>query len=221
MWARAPNGDVRKKRRPGTPGEQGVPGREADWPTGGSARAWRGVSATPGRLSAVLALVAGAASNGQPAATRTGGRIGCGIESSIGGRFRGGRGRVSVRRRRIRRRELHDAIQKLELWRGIGDLSRPNEAERCPLRLGKEAVPQPAEDVVDDRLRETNLGIAGPTGWLEAHVTELFDKVRERDAVLEQQRNARGERVHHPGERRALLRHGDEQLAGRVVLEEP
>src|SRR2546427_6595224 len=81
MWARAPNGDVRKKRRPGTPGEQGVPGREADWPTGGSARAWRGVSATPGRLSAVLALVAGAASHGQPAAARTGGRIGGGIES--------------------------------------------------------------------------------------------------------------------------------------------
>src|SRR2546428_7934375 len=89
MWARAPNGDVRKKRRPGTPGEQGVPGREADWPTGGSARAWRGVSATPGGLSAVLALVAGAASHGQPAAARAGGRLGGGIEALERG---GGRG---------------------------------------------------------------------------------------------------------------------------------
>src|SRR4029077_222916 len=85
---------------------------------------------------------------------------------------------------------------------------------------GKEAIPQPAEDVVDDRLRETNLGIPGPAGRLETHVTELLDQVRERNAVLEQQRNARGERVHHPGERRALLRHRDEELAGRVVLEE-
>src|SRR5439155_15047761 len=34
-------------------------------------------SRAPGRLSTVLALVAGAVANGQPAAARTGGRIGC------------------------------------------------------------------------------------------------------------------------------------------------
>src|SRR3989441_10672395 len=46
-------------------------------------------SATPGRLSTVLALVAGAASNGQPAAARAGGRVGGGIEASGGGGFGG------------------------------------------------------------------------------------------------------------------------------------
>ena len=50
-------------------------------------------------------------------------------------------------------------------------------------------------------------------------MAELLDEVRERDAVLEEQRHARRERVHHPGERRPFLRHRDEQLAGRSVLE--
>src|SRR2546427_737362 len=165
MWARAPNGDVRKKRRPGTPGEQGVPGREADWPTGGSARAWGGVSATPGGLSAVLALVAGAASHGQPAAARTGGRIGCGIESLERGgcaEIAGSGVSVPVRRRGIGARERDDAVQELELCGGIGDLGRSDESERGAVALRQEAVAEPAENVVDDRLREADLGVAGP-----------------------------------------------------------
>src|SRR5215471_6707417 len=43
----------------------------------------------------------------------------------------------------------------------------------------------PAEDVVDDRLREADVGIARHPGRLEADVAELVDEILERDAVLQ------------------------------------
>src|SRR5438270_8471986 len=184
----------------------------------------RGKLATPGRLSAVLALVAGPVSHGEPAAARAWRRVGCGIESLVSGRLRGRGGRVAVAIRRggfaLRRRELHDTIEQLLLGRRIGDLGRADKTKLRAVLLREEAIADPAEDVVDDRLRESDLRIAGPAGGLEAHVRELLDEMRQRDPVLERERDAETEGVHHPREGRPLLRHRDEELARRAVVEE-
>ena len=47
--------------------------------------------------------------------------------------------------------------------------------------------PEPAEDVVDDRLGDRDLLVAGEAGRLEPDVGELVDEVLERHAVLERQ----------------------------------
>src|SRR6266540_6535687 len=93
------------------------------------------------------------------------------------------------------RRDRDALREKLLLCGHVGDIAAARETQVCLLIGREEAVTEPAEDIVDDRLRHPDLGIAGPAGRLEAHVTELLDKVRERNAVLEQERDARREGV--------------------------
>src|SRR5262249_46660377 len=76
----------------------------------------------------------------------------------------------------------------------------------------------PAEDVVDDRLREADVGIARHPGRLEADVAELVDEILERDAVLQRVTDRLREGVGEARDRRAFLRHHDEQLAWHAVL---
>ena len=87
--------------------------------------------------------------------------------------------------------------------------------------LGDELGAQPAEDVVDDGLGHRNLRVAGPAGGLEADVLELVHIGLEGDAVLEGDGDGQGEAVHHAGEGRAFLGHGDENLARLPVRVEP
>src|SRR5688572_8523041 len=198
------------RERPGAEGEQSAPGRGGATADG---RVGRGLSkelATPGRLSAVLALVAGAVPDREPATARTGGRAGCRVEPP--------RARARVHDGGLR----DDLLHELELRGGIDhDLGRAHEAEHRLVLDGQESLPEPAEHVIDDRLGEADLRVAGPATRLETDVPELLHEVRERHAVLEQQGDARGEGIHHSRERRALLRHLDEDLAGSAVVKEP
>src|SRR6187455_1358342 len=88
------------------------------------------------------------------------------------------------------------------------------------LLRGEELLAHPAEDVVDDRLRDADVGVVRHPARLEAHVAELRDVHVERHAVLEPERDRDHERVHEAGQGRALLRDVHEDVAGRPVLEE-
>ena len=89
------------------------------------------------------------------------------------------------------------------------------------LRLGRQELRrEPAEDVVDDRLREADLRVARHSRRLESHVAELVDERLQRDAVLQRVRDRLRERVGEAGDRRSFLRHHEEDLAGLAVLEE-
>src|SRR5579883_2961963 len=77
---------------------------------------------------------------------------------------------------------------------------------------------EPAADVIDDRFRVADFGIAGVAGRLEAGVAEFIDERAQRNAVLQCDGGGQGEGVHDAGERGAFLGHLDEDLAGRAVL---
>src|SRR5271166_1496519 len=77
---------------------------------------------------------------------------------------------------------------------------------------------QPAEDVVNDGLGVADSWISRPAAGLKAHMRELAAKHVERDTVLQSQRHRGGKRIHQPRDGRALLRHGDEDLAWQAVL---
>ena len=77
---------------------------------------------------------------------------------------------------------------------------------------------EPPEDVVDEARREPDVGVVGHARGLEAHVREHLDERLERHAVLEAVAHRDRERVHDAGERRALLRDLEEQLAGATVF---
>ena len=83
--------------------------------------------------------------------------------------------------------------------------------------FGRKREPSQPEDVVDDRLGDGDLRVAGEARWLEAKVGELGHEVAERHAVLEGQADRRRQRVHEAGDRGALLGHLDEDLAGLAV----
>src|SRR3990170_2900959 len=85
---------------------------------------------------------------------------------------------------------------------------------------GEELLAHPAEDVVDDRLRDADVRVVRHPRGLEAHVAELRDVDLERDAVLESERDGDHERVHEAGEGRSLLGDVHEDVAGRAVVEE-
>ena len=92
---------------------------------------------------------------------------------------------------------------------------------RLLLLVGRqELLAHPAEDVVDDRLRDADVGVVRHPRRLEAHVAELRDVHLERHAVLEAERDGDHERVHQAGEGRALLRDVDEDVARRAVVEQ-
>jgi hypothetical protein len=76
------------------------------------------------------------------------------------------------------------------------------------------------EDVVNQALRHGNVPIPGEPGGFEAKMAELVDQVLQRHAVLERQGDRGGEAVHQATDRRALLRHAQEDLAGGAVLVE-
>jgi site-specific DNA recombinase len=89
------------------------------------------------------------------------------------------------------------------------------------LVLGREELlAHPAEDVVDDRLRDSDVGVVRHPARLEAHVGELRDVDLERHAVLEAERDRDHERVHQARQRRALLGDVHEDVAGGAVLVE-
>src|SRR5204863_29935 len=60
-----------------------------------------------------------------------------------------------------------------------------------------------------------------PSARLETGVTELVAEYLERHAVLQGQRDRRGEAVHQAGDRRTFFRRGDEDLARSPVLVQP
>ena len=87
------------------------------------------------------------------------------------------------------------------------------------LRLGRQELRRhPPEDVVHDRLREPDLRVPRHPGRLEPHVAELVDEDLQRHAVLQRVRDGLRERVREAGDRRAFLRHHEEDLARRAVL---
>src|SRR5687767_11834742 len=143
------------RERPGAEGEQSEPGRGGATADG---RVGRGLSkelATPGRLSAVLALVAGAVADREPATARTGGRVGCRVEAA--------RTRPRLDDGSLR----DDLLHELELrCRVEHDLGRAHEAEHRLVVERQETLPEPAEDVVDDGLREADLRVARPAARL-------------------------------------------------------
>ena len=77
---------------------------------------------------------------------------------------------------------------------------------------GEEADLDPAEDVIHDGLGVSDLGVAGPSGGLEAGVGELLAEDAEGDAVLEGERDSGGEGVHESGDSGAFLGHADENF---------
>ena len=108
----------------------------------------------------------------------------------------------------------------------LGQLARADlggEDAQLLLDVGvQEARGQPAHDVVGHRLGEGDLRVVGHPLRVEAHVGELAHERLERHAVLERDRDRRGERVHHAAQRRALLADvGEEDLADRAVLVHP
>src|SRR3954454_4600166 len=128
-----------------------------------------------------------------------------------------------VEERRLARRSELDRLRRAVRW-GIG-LGEPRaDLEREDPRLlllfdRQELLPEPAEDVVDDRLRGADVRVVREAARLEAHVAELRDVDLERDAVLESERDGDHERVHQPGEGCSLLRDVHEDVArGAVVV---
>src|SRR5206468_7797162 len=85
---------------------------------------------------------------------------------------------------------------------------------------GEEPRAQEPEDVVDERFRHRDVRVLREPGRLEAGMAELGDENLERHAVLEGHRRQHADRVHEPGDRTPLLRHLDEDLPRRTVLEE-
>ena len=89
------------------------------------------------------------------------------------------------------------------------------------LRFGRQELRrQPPEDVVDDRLREADVRVLRHARRLEADVAELVDEILQRHAVLQRVADRLRERVGEARDRRAFLRHRQEQLAGLAVLVE-
>ena len=120
---------------------------------------------------------------------------------------------------RGRHRERHRLAQEETAPAGGSSTSAERSIRpRAGLVVGRqEARAEPAEDVVHDRLGDRDLRVAGEAGRLEADVRELVDQVPQRHAVLERDRDHRGERVHEAANGRAFLGHLQEDLAGLAV----
>ena len=90
--------------------------------------------------------------------------------------------------------------------------------EQFALVTAQEFEVPPAPNVVHKGLGVADLGIAGPAAGLEASMREFAAQHLEPDTVLQRQRHRCGKRIHQPGDGRALLRHGDEDLPGQTVV---
>ena len=92
------------------------------------------------------------------------------------------------------------------------------DAELGPLVVGHVLDRQTAEEVVHDRRGEADVGIVGHARWLEPHVGERLDERPQRHPVLEAVADRLRKGIHHARHRRALLRHGEEDLTGLAVV---
>ena len=111
--------------------------------------------------------------------------------------------------RRCRRCSL-----RRELRHGCRDaISLQHAFEQIPLLRLDEAVVQPAEDVIGDRLCEADLAITAPAAGLETRVRKLLAEDLQRNAVLQSERDLGCEGVHQSRNGRAFVRHLDEDLA--------
>src|SRR5271157_836869 len=90
--------------------------------------------------------------------------------------------------------------------------------EQFALVTHQEPEFEPPRDVVHERLGVADLWISGPTAGLEPHVAEFFAKHAQWHAVLQGKRDHRCERIHQPGDGRALFRHSDKYLSWQPVL---
>ena len=77
---------------------------------------------------------------------------------------------------------------------------------------------EPPRDVIHEGFGVADLWISGPAAGLKAHVAEFFAKHAQWHAVLQGKRDHRCEGIHQPGDGRALLCHGDEDLSWQAVL---
>ena len=102
-----------------------------------------------------------------------------------------------------------------------GDLRRLGTARCIQLAVALDELhPEPAEDVVDQALRERDVRVGRHAHRLEALVGELVDDALDRHAVLERQADGGAERIHQATDGGAFLRHGDEELARLAVVVE-
>ena len=83
---------------------------------------------------------------------------------------------------------------------------------------GDEFHRQPAEDVIDQALGHGDFGIAGHAAGLEADVLELADQRFDRHAILQADRDERGDGVHQAADGAAFLGDADEDFAGLAVV---
>ena len=90
--------------------------------------------------------------------------------------------------------------------------------EQFALVTSQEPEFEPTRDVVHKRLGVADLWISRPTAGLKAHVAEFVAKHAQWHAVLQSKRDHSCEGIHQPGDGRALLRHGDEDLSWQPVL---
>jgi len=79
-------------------------------------------------------------------------------------------------------------------------------------------MPEPAEDVIDHALRDTNIGIRRVSHRLEAGVGEFVDQDLQGYAILQAQRDGRAEGIHDAADRAAFFRLRDEDLAGAAIF---
>ena len=114
---------------------------------------------------------------------------------------RGGRLRGPRRARRVPPRRTARAPSRRRRTGTRPPGRRAPGSQGSPVVADQEAAPEPAEDVVDDRLRDRDLAVAGEAGRLEPDVGELVHQVAERYAVLEGQADGGGERVHQARDR--------------------
>jgi len=106
-----------------------------------------------------------------------------------------------------------DCAGHLTLW-----LSRPGQFKQKSLLAFQEAQFEPAEQIIGQRLGVANLWIARPPAWLKPRVAEFVAQDAQRDAILQRQGHCCCERIHETGNRRAFLRHSDEQFAWQTIF---
>ena len=102
--------------------------------------------------------------------------------------------------------------------RGLQALADREDRELGALVGGEVLHRQAPEQVVHHRGGEADLRVVGHPRRLEAHVRERLDERAQRHAVLQPVGDRLGKGVHDAGERRALLGHREEHLAGTTVV---
>src|SRR5664279_4197050 len=93
-----------------------------------------------------------------------------------------------------------------------------NRSKQLALVPSNEFQFDPAKNVINNGLGYPVLGISGPTAGLKAHMREFAAKHFEGYPILQSQRYRSCKRIHEPGDGRALLCHGDEDLPRQAVL---